>query len=198
MSDNYLDTYRDGGIYESPTYGSPYIIKGVKFARFLNPIIKPGSQVLCIGCGNGFEVIEYLNQGHDAYGTELHECWAEILKGRIINAVVPDLPFKDKEFDLLHSTEVLEHIPQELTEDFLRECARVSTQQFFSAATEMDTYGTHINLNSPSWWYEMFVKAGLEILNFQFAPIVMNRMDKNYTTGVYYSSGVTALCGKRL
>ena len=189
--DNYLDTYRDGGIYEKMHYGTPYVSKGVKFARFLKPYLKPNSKVLCIGCGNGFEVIEYLNQGHEAYGTEVHSIDVPILKGRIVNAVVPHLPFADKTFDLLHCTEVLEHIPRDSTPAFLNECKRVSKAHFFSLATEDDYDHTHINLNDISWWYTAFTEAGFNITNFQYKPILPAWVNGNEGFTVQYNAGIT-------
>jgi len=193
-SDNYLDRYRDGGIYDDATYGSPYISKGVKFARFMKKHLIGKKKILCIGCGNGFEVVEYLNQGHDAYGTEVHPIDnVKPLEGRIINAVVPNLPFKDKEFDLLHCTEVLEHIPTDTTDSFLNECKRVSKQQMFSIATEMDSHKTHINLNTVNWWFDKFKENGFNISNFQFAPIVSN-IYGSYLFDIHYTDGITVLC----
>lgn len=197
-SANYIDTYRDGGIYSDPEYGSPYISKGVKFARFMGHLLPANKKVLCLGCGNGFEIVEYLNQGHDAYGTEVHPIeGVEILSGRIVNAIVPDLPFRNKEFFLLHCTEVLEHIPSELTDDFLKECRRVSQVQFFSIATEMDSYRTHINVHGPEWWIEAFNRNGMNLVNFQFKPMVSNLYCGKHHN-IYYGDGVTVLCGQLL
>jgi SAM-dependent methyltransferase len=196
-SADYLDRYREGGIYDDAEYGSPYISKGVKFARFMQKYLRENSKVLCIGCGNGFEVIEYLNQGHDAYGTEVHPIEdVKPLEGRIINAIVPELPFKDKEFDLLHCTEVLEHIPTSTTDDFLKECKRVSKMQLFSIATEMDTHKTHINLQTPGWWVEKFNENGLKITNFQFKPIMPN-LYGGFMFNVYYRDGITVVCDQQ-
>jgi ubiquinone/menaquinone biosynthesis C-methylase UbiE len=192
--DNYLDTYREGGIYDDATYGSPYISKGVKFARFMKKHLVGKKKILCIGCGNGFEVIEYLNQGHDAYGTEVHPIDnVKPLEGRIINAIVPELPFKDKEFDLLHCTEVLEHIPTNTTDAFLTECKRVSKQQMFSIATEMDSHKTHINLQTPAWWLDRFETNGLAVQNFQYKP-TMSNIYGSYMYDVHYNDGITVVC----
>jgi 2-polyprenyl-3-methyl-5-hydroxy-6-metoxy-1,4-benzoquinol methylase len=156
--------------------------------------LKKKSKVLCIGCGNGFEVIEYLNQGHDAYGTEVHPIeGVKPLEGRIINAVVPDLPFKDKEFDFLHCTEVLEHIPEETTNEFLTECKRVSGKQFFSIATRMDDELTHINIQTPGWWLEKFEDNQFNVANFQFKPLLLNIYGE-YPFNVHYTDGITVLC----
>jgi len=193
-SANYLDTYRDGGIYDDAQYGAPYVSKGVKFARFMAPYLSAKSKVLCIGCGNGFEVIEYLNQGHDAYGTELHPIEdVKPLDGRIINAVVPNLPFKDKEFDLLHCTEVLEHIPPEETDAFLQECKRVSKSQFFSIASILDDWKTHINVQTAGWWIDKFNKNKIHIKNFQFRAIVLNMLG-DLPLQFYHPEGFTVLC----
>ncbi len=192
--DNYLDTYRDGGIYDDDEYGAPGISRGIRFARFMKNYTNPKSKVLCIGCGNGFEVIEYLNQGHDAYGTELHKIEnVKPLNGRIINAALPNLPFKNKEFDLLHCTEVLEHINTAETDGFLKECKRVSKRQFFSIATEMDSYHTHINIQTPGWWLDKFKENGFNIKNFQYKPFVSNEYDKR-SQDICYRDGITFLC----
>lgn len=193
-SDNYLDRYRDGGIYDDAQYGGIYISKGVRFARFMEKHISKKSKVVCIGCGNGFEVLEYLNQGQDAYGVETHSIEnVKPLEGRIIKAEVPNLPFKDKEFDLLHCTEVLEHIPPETTDSFLNECKRVSVKQFFSIATEMDSFRTHINLQTPSWWIETFSRNKMSVINFQINPIFSN-IYGDFLLDVYYTDGITVLC----
>lgn len=194
-SANYIDTYRDGGVYSDPEYGSPYVSKGVKFARYMKQFMPKPCKVLCVGCGNGFEVIEYLNQGHDAYGTEVHPIDVNVLEGRIINAVVPNLPFGDKEFFLLHCTEVLEHIPTDETDAFLTECRRVSQVQFFSIATELDSYNTHINVQLPEWWLDAFNRNDMNVINLQFKPMVSNLYDGHHYN-IYYSDGVTVLCGR--
>lgn len=193
-SANYLDQYKDGGIYDDSQYGGPYISKGVKFARFVGSILPAQSKIVCIGCGLGFEMIEYINQGHDVYGTEFHKIEnVKILDGLVINAVVPHLPFKDKEFDFLHCTEVLEHIPVDDTDAFLKECERVSEKQFFSIATEMDLHRTHINLHGPEWWLDRFKKNGLNVKNFQYMPVVSN-VYGGTLYNVYYPDGVTFIC----
>lgn len=193
-SDNYLDQYKDGGIYDDSQYGGPYISKGVKFARYMSDFLSPKSKIICIGCGLGFEMIEYINQGHDVYGTEFHKIEnVKILDGRVINAVVPQLPFRDKEFGFLHCTEVLEHIPVDDTDAFLKECERVSDKQFFSIATEMDTHKTHINLQEPKWWLDRFEKNGLNVKNFQYRPVVSNVYGKTLYN-IYYPDGVTFIC----
>lgn len=189
-----IDKYREGGIYEEIEYGAPAISKGIQFARHTcQSGLTKGSKVLCIGCGCGWELLEYLNHGHDAYGTEMHNIDVPALKGRVIAAAVPNLPFKDNEFDLIHCTEVLEHIRTEETESFLKECRRVAKKALFSIADSMDTWKTHINLQSPVWWVNEMRRAGYRVKNFQWFPIV-NCVYKNMIIPVSYSQGYLIKC----
>lgn len=169
---NYVDTYAEGGIYDDLEYGSPYVSKGVKFARYICRDLKPPAKVLCLGCGNGWEMVEYMQRGHRVFGTELHQVKVPILNGRIVSALCPNLPFKDKTFDLLSCTEVLEHVPEDITNDFLKECQRVSKEQLFSIAETMDSFRTHINLHDAGWWLDRFNKNGLQVIHFQWKPCV--------------------------
>jgi 2-polyprenyl-3-methyl-5-hydroxy-6-metoxy-1,4-benzoquinol methylase len=166
------EKYKEGGIYDRLDYGSPYISKGLKFTRYMQPEMVKGLKVLCVGCGNGYEVVQLLHDGYEAYGTELHPIDIPILEGRIINALVPDLPFRDKEFPVLFCCEVIEHIPPESTPDFVRELSRVAHNLVISIATADDPpWHTHINLRHPANWLLDFEKWGFEIVNFQFAPV---------------------------
>ena len=184
MTEAAVDIYKDGGIYNTLDYGAPYVSRGLRFARFVSASFTNRGKVLCVGCGNGYEIIEYLNLGWEAYGTELHTITdVPILENRIIIARVPDLPFKDKEFDLLTCTEVIEHIPEEETEDFLRECYRVSENCFFSIATRGDhPFNTHINIHHPTWWLNKIeeIFGPDELAHFQYKPIY----DIQLTAGV--------------
>jgi hypothetical protein len=189
----YLDTYRDGGVYNELEYGSPYVSKGVKFARHECRSLEKGSKVLCIGCGCGWEVVEYLLNGHDAFGTEVHSIDIPILSGRIINAAVPNLPFKDNEFDLLHCTEVLEHVPELETDAFLKECKRVAKRHLFSIADIPDDWNTHINLHGASWWIKRFEKAGFYIKHFEWKPVTEVIVGNVFATSSY-KHGYKVIC----
>jgi len=194
MSD-YQDIYKDGGIYDRIDYGSPYISKGLKFAKYLSAQYPKESKVLCVGCGNGFEVVVFLKAGFNAFGTELHQIDVPYLKDRIINARAPDLPFKDNEMDLLLCCEVLEHVPEEETDDFLKECVRVGKNCFFSIATKMDAYKTHINVHSPQWWLDKFDELSLKVLHFEFKPQLDLLLAPDFCFRLRWPSGVTVHVG---
>lgn len=194
---NYTARYKDDGdLYGNLRYGSPYVSKGLRFAAWLNMDSRHKGKVLCVGVGEGYELVRYLKDGYDAYGTELHTVKVPYLKDRVINAEVPNLPFKDNEFGFLSCTEVLEHIAEADTDEFLTECKRVAKAFFFSIATKMDSYNSHINLHDVSWWYEKFVKAGFKIINIQFRPIIDVMLKPNLTARMWYNEGVMVLASK--
>jgi SAM-dependent methyltransferase len=189
----YIEKYRDGGLYDTIEYGSPYISKGVRFARYLLRGMSKGQKVLCIGCGNGWEVLEYLKAGMDAYGTETHDINVPVLNGRIVNALCPFLPFDNNAFDLVHCTEVLEHIPEDLTDEFLKECKRIGKKFFFSIASEKDSFDSHINLHNVQWWLDKFCNAGFTVENVQYKPkIELILGDMIYVMN--YAEGFVFIC----
>lgn len=176
-SDNYLDRYRDD-IYNTLPYGSPCVSRGLMYAKYMTDELIKDDKVLCIGCGNGYEVVEYLLNGFDAYGTEIHKIDVPILKNRIINAVCPGLPFREDEFDLVHCTEVLEHLPEEITIPFMKELLFIGKKVFFTTSTINDPpYNTHINFHGPGWWISRLEELGCKVLNFQYNPEVHLRYE---------------------
>jgi ubiquinone/menaquinone biosynthesis C-methylase UbiE len=157
-----------------------------------------GDKVLCVGCGNGFEVVTYLLADMDAYGTEVHDIDVPVLKDRIINAVCPDLPFKDNEFKLVQACEVLEHIPTELTTDFIKECLRVGEMALFTTSTIDDPpYHTHINHHPPEWWLDKLYETGCEISNFQYNPHLFLIYEDKTVQWLYYENRMMFICRSR-
>lgn len=188
-NNNYLDRYQE--IYHTIAYGCPNVSRGLIQAKYMSSELKKGDKVLCVGCGNGYEVVEYLLNGMDAYGTETHPIEdVPILKDRIVNAVCPGLPFKSKEFKLVQCCEVLEHIPEEITIPFISELLDIGEKVFFTTATKDDPpFYTHINYHGPEWWiYKLDEIKGIKIINFQYNPmtdviyegkIMSRRVDKD-------------------
>lgn len=187
---SYIDTYKDGGIYDELDYGTLYVSRGVRFARWVCHTKRPPGKVLCVGCGNGYEVVEFLNNGIDAYGTEVHDIDVEILKDRIYKTTLPNKDFKDNEFSMVFCTEVVEHIPPEETDAFLLECKRIAPMCFFSIASRGDPpWNTHINIRSSNEWIETFERLGFNIKNFQYKPLIFNILGNMSLTSLGYEDG---------
>lgn len=190
---SYIDTYKDGGIYSSLDYASIIVNKGLRFAKWLQLIGETKGKILCVGCGVGYEVVELLNNGFDAYGTEVRELDIPVLKDRIIKTTLPDKKIKDKEYDLLICCEVVEHLPPELTYDFLKDCKRISKKSLITIATVHDApFNTHINIRSADEWIRIFEELGFNIENFQYKPNIF-MIYKGGVSALHYGDGVSIL-----
>ena len=88
---------------------------------------KRPSRILDVGCGNGWSTWLFRQEGHDAYGTDLHAGPLEAKKIDdpipYVSADVQRLPFGDAIFDVVAMHAVLEHVPD--PERALQECLRV-------------------------------------------------------------------------
>jgi ubiquinone/menaquinone biosynthesis C-methylase UbiE len=83
------------------------------------------------------------------------------------------MPFKDKEFDLVFCGETLEHIPEDVCLEILKEVQRVSGSFYFTIATHDDApYNMHINVHPAWWWQRVFGELGFRVIHAQDHPIV--------------------------
>lgn len=130
--------------------------------------------VLDAGCGDGEAIREFLKKGYNAVGIELsgykirEGCKDLKRKGIIFQASLDNIPFKDNSFDLVFSTEVLEHIPEEKIEKTIKEIIRVARRYIFltiSLRPSMDNNKYHITLKPRDWWENKFIKNGATIMH---------------------------------
>lgn len=88
-----------------------------------------GGRMLDLGCASGHFTVEIARRARAAevHGVEFVEDWAADARGRGVEVVASDLgkrlPYDDASFDLVHSNQVIEHLPR--TDTFLREIRRV-------------------------------------------------------------------------
>ena len=164
--------YSNEGVYGDLNYGSPFVNRGIRCAHHVSDfVLKHGGQsVLCLGSGNGYELVKFLLDGYNAYSVDLYVMQNAYLKGRQLRAYGQALPFKDKSFDLFFSCECLEHVKEEWVDGILREARRVSKEVFFTIADRPDTFDTHICLHPVGWWIDKFESIGFDIINAQTKP----------------------------
>jgi len=166
------ELYSSDGVFGAVGYGSPAVSKGLKAATYL---IQFGDfekkKILCVGSGNGFEAVKFIQHGCDVTILDMYKPDVEILKGKQVKGYAQDLPFEDKEFDLYFCCEMMEHVEKEHTIPILKEAKRVSDNVFFTIAEKPDPpYNTHINLEKFTYWHSLFEDLGFEILNAQHCP----------------------------
>lgn len=71
------------------------------------------------------------------------------------------LPFRDDSFDLIFSSEVMEHVKEEYTEAVIKELNRVCSGYALLTINTFDCKQPgHINMHSRNWWLNKFLKNG--------------------------------------
>lgn len=121
--------------------------------------LDPGTlAVLSLGCGLGFDVMEFVARGHDAYGSEtadITEVWREQHGPEARRLVVSGngaIPFQEGSFDLIVCMNVLEHvgtIPPD--ERLTRDTDRLRLEFVAQAVSRLKEGGVFL-LTAPSRW----------------------------------------------
>uniref|UniRef100_A0A6M3J112 Putative methyltransferase n=1 Tax=viral metagenome TaxID=1070528 RepID=A0A6M3J112_9ZZZZ len=151
---------------------------------------KPKKDVLVVGAGSGYEVISYIKHGHNVRGIDLFAPEIKMVKDVTYIGSADKMPFGDKEFDFVHCTEMMEHVPEEITNDILMECRRVAKRFYFTIATRDDKpYDTHINIHPAWWWIKRFEELGFGIINAQQAARIALNV-KGYASVIFWPDGV--------
>ena len=189
MPENKIKSYNDF------TYGSPGAAKGLRHAW----TVTQGSafpyqgklKILVVGSGNGYELVHFVNAGHEVTGLEMYVPDIPIVKKHTVKGNATSMPFADKQFDLVFSCEVLEHVPMKCVDAILSECKRVADYFYFTVATIDDPpYYEHVTIKPGLWWCNKFDKAGLDIMIAQIAPKLTLNFGKNVFQTVLYRDGV--------
>lgn len=143
--------------------------------------LKRGSKVLDMGCGVGNLVWALRVLGIKAYGIEPSPIAKKFSRAPqfCIYKSTKKLPFKSREFDLLYSNEVLEHIRRDKLKAFLGECRRVSRGIMIHMICVKErgeiiySDPTHITLEKEQWWVKKFKEFGSRVRTgniFYFFP----------------------------
>lgn len=164
---------------EPQRYESSY---GLKFVDDICRIYK-FKTVLDAGCGAGIVVREFRKRGYQVRGIELSDwvvennCLDLYEKGLVQVGALGKLPYKNNSFDLVFSSDVLEHIPERSIPFVISELIRVSKHDLFLSinlrpSSENNAY--HITLKSREWWTQKFVEAGAKV-NFEVVKKLQKR-----------------------
>lgn len=127
------------------------------------------NSVLDAGCGSADVVRYFLKKGYDVKGIELSgnvlkERANDLLKKGIVQqGSLTELPFPDNHFDVVFSSEVLEHIPEADIPKVISELTRVTKSLLFltiSLRPSSNFNRYHITLKPREWWENIFLKCG--------------------------------------
>lgn len=120
------------------------------------------------GSGLGYALKEAETRGIKMIGCETSEYAIKnsICKTSMIQiGKIPDqrLPFLDNSFDLVFSSEVMEHIKEEHTDSVISELYRICRKHILLTINTFDANQPgHINMHSRDWWVDKFEAVGFE------------------------------------
>jgi len=131
-------------------------------------LIQP-QQVIDVGCGLGTWLSVFKECGvEDIWGVDGHwvdKEWLEIPEERFLPFDLRK-PFRmDRQFDLVVSLEVGEHLPSECAEIFVDSLIRLGPVILFSAAIPFQGGTHHINEQWPEYWVEYFQEKGYLVID---------------------------------
>jgi len=173
--EKYIKAWKQGVYRKSGTWVTIQSQDATKLADYISQFnIK--WKMLDLGCGNGITVKMLRERGFDVKGVDIT---LEAIKEKegFYEAPLWRLPFKDNEFDLTISTDVLEHLPTDLVNKAIEEIFRITKiKTFHCIATFMDTRDDvilHQTVKPIKWWRERFERLNAKKLDLK----VVDRKD---------------------
>jgi len=140
--------------------------------------LKPGSKVLDVGCGKGFQLFELTQvlPGLEVRGIDISTYAIEHahpdVKHLIDLGSAPELPYADKSFDLVFSINTLHNLHNHDLENSLKEMERVGKQKYLCVESyRNETEKANLlfwqvtceQFNSPKdweWWFQVTGYSG--------------------------------------
>lgn len=160
---NYKSLYND--YWQCPDRASERGMDISRVATHLTETCGYGSAI-DIGCGEGFLVAELLARGLDAFGFDISSVVVERANGRkpgrFSDGSALSMPFADASFDIVVSTNCLEHLAPADVPAALREMFRISSRYvFLQVATTPDHDGHwRLTVENRAWWEARCFEAG--------------------------------------
>jgi uncharacterized coiled-coil DUF342 family protein len=130
--------------------------------------IHPGS-VVDVGCGDGTWLSVFRQHGaREILGIDREYVTGEILEIPRKEFLPHDLRFPlrmDRQFHLVVSLEVAEHLPGECAETYVDSLTRLGPVVLFSAAVPCQGGTEHVNEQWPDYWVDLFREKGFVALD---------------------------------
>lgn len=122
--------------------------------------------VLDFGCGNGYAVKQMRARGADWVGLEYSQTAFDKYLRQPGFFVGDTTQFADGQFDMVYSTEVLEHIPESQVDQVIAGICRVAQKYLFltiSLRPSSDNNRYHCTLRPRHWWEGKFCRHGFHV-----------------------------------
>lgn len=188
---NYYNNYPIG-------YGADSAITTIRINEVLDGFEKfrKTNKMLDVGCGPGLFLIEAKKRGWKVYGTEFTDNQLAYLKNKGINTLkgkLNDNSFENELFDVIISSEVIEHInnPVEETQQFYRllrkgGLAYITTPNFnalerylLKGDYEIIEYPEHLCYYTPKTINLLLTQNGFEKLKITTTGVSLSRIKKS-------------------
>ncbi|NOY51640.1 MAG: class I SAM-dependent methyltransferase [Chlorobi bacterium] len=101
-----------------------------KVEEILNAIPSDVESILDIGCGNGI-ITNVLGEKYNVTAVDRSKEALKFVETKKINASADKIPLTDNSFDMVFSSELLEHLPNNVLEGAITEIKRLSKKYIF-------------------------------------------------------------------
>jgi len=146
------------------------------------------------GAGTCDTMKEIEKNGHEVFGVELSDvcitrCNNYARSGQVLSAGLDEIPFPSNSFDLVWSTEVLEHVPTHLINQSVAEIVRVARRDIFlTIAMKRSGFDPpppekpriHLSVLPRSFWDAIFKTHGCKV-NEELREKLKSRMFRKAT-----------------
>jgi len=113
-----------------PNWDITIALRYLPIAKDIKKNFEKGVKILDVGSGE-FGLATYIQEGYQITGTDI-DFGNKRQKGlRIIKASAENLPFQDKEFDVVVSVDMLEHLSQSIRQKAIFEMVRVAKSKVY-------------------------------------------------------------------
>ena len=182
------------------SYGADFFRKEhemvLQSARQVVPIImrllKP-RQVIDVGCGTGVWLSVFGEHGVEDFvgidGAYVDLTTLKIPRERFLSFDLSK-PFDLKrEFDLVVSLEVAEHLPASSAGGFVESLTKLGPVVLFSAAIPFQGGMNHVNEQWPEYWVKLFAQRGYGVID-----CIRRRIWDNEHVAYYYAQNMLIVC----
>jgi len=179
----YSELYED--LYKVGYHGNKNHCHTLKILPILSKY--KGHKILDVGCSHGLAVKKLIEMSYEAYGIDVSETAIKYCKERNLTTCLlgsaTDIPFEDNFFDIIISSDTLEHIfPKDIdlvVNEFKRVCKKYLVLSIDLYEERNKSYTKKIDLGSkyglkclhtskPTEWDNKFLQAGFIKLEERF------------------------------
>lgn len=180
-----------GSVRGVPFWAAYFLrIKQIWLEKILPEYIKDNSMILDVGCGVGYLSSKFANKHCRIYGIDIAFNYLKMAVRKdnpynFVQADILNLPFKDKSFDIIVCSEVLEHIPY--VENSLEEIKRVTRRLFISTVPILPKFLDCLRLKIQK--DRAFVPGKGHLRNFQVRPYIETLITKGFKIKIVQGIG---------